>query len=76
MQAEQLCPITLEHLRNREVIQYTNTGESFTYRQLEDKTLSECTDIGGTVLPAKTDSYVMFCIQSYQGLKIDRSLGY
>ena len=29
---------------------------------------------GLTVLPAKTDSDVMFCLQSYQGLKIDRSL--
>ena len=27
-----------------------------------------------SVLPAKSDSNVMFCLQSYQGLKIDRSL--
>ena len=27
-----------------------------------------------TVLPAKSDSDVMFCLQSYQGLRIDRSL--
>ena len=27
-----------------------------------------------TVLPAKSDSNVMFCLQSYQGLRIDRSL--
>ena len=27
-----------------------------------------------TVLPAKSDSYVMFCLQSYQGLIFDRSL--
>ena len=26
-----------------------------------------------TVLPAKSDSYVMFCLQSYQGLILDRS---
>ena len=32
--------------------------------------------IGGTVLPAKSDSDVMFCLQSYQGLIIDRSLVY
>ena len=25
-----------------------------------------------TVLPAKSDSDVMFCLQSYQGLRIDR----
>ena len=31
---------------------------------------------GGTVLPAKRDSDVMFCLQSYQGLRIDRSLVY
>ena len=30
----------------------------------------------GTVLPAKSDSDVKFCLQSYQGLMIDRSLVY
>ena len=29
-----------------------------------------------TILPAKSDSDVMFCLQSYQGLRIDRSLVY
>ena len=29
-----------------------------------------------TVLPAKSDSDVMFCLQSYQGLIIERSLVY
>ena len=29
-----------------------------------------------TVLPAKSDSDVMFCLQSYQGFIIDRSLVY
>ena len=29
-----------------------------------------------TVLPAKSDSYVTFCLQSYQGLTIERSLVY
>ena len=29
-----------------------------------------------TVLPAKSDSDVMFCLQNYQGLKIDGSLVY
>ena len=28
----------------------------------------------GTVLPAKSDSDAVFCLQSYQGLRIDRSL--
>ena len=35
--------------------------------------------VGGcflTVLPAKSDSGVMFCLQSYQGFIIDRSLVY
>ena len=27
-----------------------------------------------TILPAKSDSDVMFCLQCYQGLRIDRSL--
>ena len=30
----------------------------------------------GTVLPAKRDSDVMFCLHSYQVLTIDRSLVY
>ena len=29
-----------------------------------------------TVLPAKSDNDVMFCLQNYQGLIIDRSLVY
>ena len=29
-----------------------------------------------TVLPAKSDSEVMFCLQSYQGFRIGRSLVY
>ena len=29
-----------------------------------------------TVLAAKSDSYIMFCLQSYRGLVIDRSLVY
>ena len=29
-----------------------------------------------TVLPAKNDSDAMFCLQSYQGRRIDRSLVY
>ena len=32
------------------------------------KLLSQCKD---TVLPTKSDSDVMFCLQSYQGLIID-----
>ena len=30
----------------------------------------------GTVLPAKSESDDMFCLQSHQGLRIDRSLVY
>ena len=29
-----------------------------------------------TVLPAKSDSDFMFCLQNYHGLRIDRSLVY
>ena len=29
-----------------------------------------------TVLPAKSDSDIMFCLQSYQGFIIDISLGF
>ena len=30
----------------------------------------------GTVLPAKSDSDAMLCLQCYQGLRVDRSLVY
>ena len=32
--------------------------------------------IAGTILPAKSDSDAIFCLQSYQGLRIDISLVY
>ena len=32
--------------------------------------------VADTVLPARSDSDVMFCLQSDQGLRIDRSLVY
>ena len=32
--------------------------------------------LSGTVLPAKSDSDDMFCLLSYKGLRIDRSLVY
>ena len=33
-------------------------------------------DKSSTVLPAKSDNGILFCLQSYQGLTIDRSLVY
>ena len=42
--------------------------ELFTYQ------IKVCTD--STVVPAKSDSDVMFCLQSYQGHRIDISLVY
>ena len=32
--------------------------------------------VAGTVVPANSDSDVMFCLKSYQGLRIDRSRVY
>ena len=43
-----------------------------------DKAISNkisCAD-SFTVLPAKSDSDVMFCLQTYKGIRIDRSLKY
>ena len=37
---------------------------------------SVCLHQKTTVLPAKSDSDVMFCLQSYKGLRIDISLVY
>ena len=41
-------------------------------------TVTSCfvTKLSGSVLPAKSDIDFMFCLQSYQGLIIDRSLVY
>ena len=36
----------------------------------------ECVTIGTTDLPTKSDSDVIFCLQSYQGLMIDILLVY
>ena len=46
--------------------------------KIEKMTLTNITYLkySSTVLPAKSDSYVVFCLQSYQGLIIDRSLVY
>ena len=44
---------------------------------LSDNRISQVKSIlTTTVLPAKGDSDIMFCLQSYQGLRIDRSLVY
>ena len=42
-------------------------------RKYHGQILSNCT---ATVLPAKSESDVLFCLQSHQGLIIDRSLVY
>ena len=38
--------------------------------------LTFVTQMVSTLLPAKSDSDFMFCLQRYQGLRIDRSLVY
>ena len=43
---------------------------------LAAKELIRILKTGTTVLPAKSVSDVMFCLQSYQGLTVDRSLVY
>ena len=45
-------------------------------RQADITLLLEYIFLRITVLPAKSDSDVMFCLQSYEGLMIDRSLVY
>ena len=44
------------------------TAHLYTYTMCFGRSIIE------TVLPVKSDSDVMFCLQSYQGLRIDRSL--
>ena len=38
--------------------------------------MSRFETLRSTVMPAKSDGDVMFCLQSYQGIRIDRSLVY
>ena len=56
-----------------------NNSTTISDVKLASDTHTMATHIGlnrGTVLPAKSDSDVMFCLQSNQGLIIDRSLVY
>ena len=39
-------------------------------------TTAEHEILTASLLPAKSDSGVMFCLQTYQRLRIDRSLAY
>ena len=57
---------------------WTSTSFGVTFRQAALKTMfCYCIDEEiTTVLPAKSDSDDMLCLQSYQGLMIDRSLVY
>ena len=49
----------------------------FTILQINIKQISyKLCNLQVTVLPAKSDSEVMFCLQSYHGLRIDRSFVY
>ena len=51
------------------LMMHLNTSNKLSWNQTaEDKT--------ATVLQAKSDNDIMFCLQSYQGLQIDRSLVY
>ena len=50
---------------------------------LKSYVLFDCVDLANTysnnrstVVPTKSDSNVMFCLQRYRGLRIDRSLVY
>ena len=59
------------------------TGQSGAIRVAVARALRSFVDIDmvekmriGIVLPAKRDSYVMFCLQSYQGRRIDKALVY
>ena len=72
-----------EHLDANGVMQQTNRyqprvdprDEESNYLPINIDRITGMSNID-TVLPAKTDSDVMFCLQHYQGLSIDRSLVY
>ena len=60
----------------------THLGEPLSDKQaielckLMDTNGDNQVDVEGTVLPTKSDSGVMFCLHSYHGLRINRSLMY
>ena len=64
--------VTLDNVR-AEVTTLTQQleGEATLKQELQ----AELSNVG-TILPAKSDSDIMFCLQSYHGLIIDRPLVY
>ena len=66
------------------VLQFISTGRILSQRAVKSNCLTMtffaissshlCMYIDTTVVPTKSDSEVMFCLQSYQGPIMDRSL--
>ena len=56
----------IEHTPNRSLLTYITSADALVNYGVHL----------GTVLPAKSDRDFMFCLQSYQGLIIDRSIVY
>ena len=52
------------------------TGQHVNFLYEQHLYLGICISIACTFVPAQSDSDFMFCLQSYQGLIIDRSLVY
>ena len=63
----------LSILRNKAIVPWTSNLPDSTVRA---KIQRDHSLVISTVLPAKSDSDAMFCLYSYQGLIIDRSLVY
>ena len=57
-------------------VSYCSLSEVFKKRGYRSSDVHTIDQVLYTVLPAKSDSDFMFCLQSYQGLIIDRSLVY
>ena len=68
------------------LVKMPHCWKSHTLAQIHGKSMLMCMSICmlfysiimllRTVVPAKSDSDVIFCLQKYQGLRIDRSLVY
>ena len=58
------------------ILTSSSTNPKDTSRHLQESILQHAEVYKGTILPVKSDSDVMFCLQSYLGLRIDGSLVY
>ena len=65
-----------DHLSSKLLESYIVQYFKQTKKRMRMALIATLTDHRPTVLPAKNDNDVMFCLQRYKGLRIDSSTGY